>query len=214
MVFRLIAPAVALMATVALTLPALAQATQPASGGGMTFDFEDPKGVNAVSFMLISEIEPIVGMGSGISGEVDYDPTDPASIRGSISLSAEGLQCSNPSMTQAMRGADWLGVSDHPLVTFEFVSAEVMQQEGDAAVLRVTGELTLAGQTQEMPLMLQVTHLPGMADDRGGAESGDLLKLETVLDVDRADFGIKPDMDGQKVAETVRVIIPIIGYSK
>jgi len=214
MLFRLFAPAVALMAATALTAPAFAQATQPASSGGMTFDFKDPKGVNAVSFMLISEIEPIVGMGSGISGEVTYDPADPASISGSISLSAEGLQTSNPTMASHMRGAEWLGVADHPLVTFEFVSAEVLQQDGDAAVLRVMGELSLAGQTQEMPLMIQATYLPDMASERGGAESGDLLKLETVMDVDRTTFGIKPDMGGQKVAETVRVIIPIVGYSQ
>jgi polyisoprenoid-binding protein YceI len=197
------------------TAPAVAQDDAAASDGATTFDFQDPKGVNGVVFVLESELEPIVGIGGGITGEVDYDPADPSAIRGAISLSAEGLQTSNARMADVMHGADWLGVSDHPLVTFEFVSAEVTQRYDDGAVgMDVQGELTLVGKTMDITVPMTVMHLPGKAKERGGADAGDLLRIAATMTIDRTDFGIKPDMDGSVVAENVMIRIPIVGYSK
>lgn len=196
---------------VAVALPFGASAAAEA----ITFDFKDPKGVNGVSFVLDSKLEPIVGFGGGIAGTVSYDPADPASISGTITLSAEGLATSNRRMTQVMKGAEWLGISDHPIVTFALKSAEVAESDVDGAVkLEVTGDLTLAGITKEISVPVMATYLADMAKARGGAEAGDLLVLRSTMVIDRTDFGIKPGMGGDVVAETVVIEIPIAGYSK
>ncbi|MEO0588563.1 MAG: YceI family protein [Planctomycetota bacterium] len=201
------------LASLALAAVALPLAS-PAAAEAVTFDFKDPKGVNAVSFVVDSKLEPIVGMGSGIAGEVTFDPDNPAAITGTITLSAEGLDTSNRRMTSVMQGADWLGISDHPIVTFAMKSAEVTGTVEDATELHVTGDLTLVGITREVTVPVVVTHLPDMAKARGGAESGDLLVLRSTMVVDRTAFGIKPDMGPDVVGEMIEIDIPIVGYSK
>ncbi|MEM0914887.1 MAG: YceI family protein [Planctomycetota bacterium] len=208
---RALAPVLAPVLAAGLALPLGASAVAEA----ITFDFKDPKGVNGVVFVLDSKLEPIVGHGSGIAGEVTYDPADPAAIAGTITLSAEGLSTSNDRMTQVMHTADWLGVSDVPLVTFTMKSAEVAESDVDGAVkLDVTGDLSLAGMTKAISVPVYATLLEDMAKNRGGADSGHLLALRSTMVIDRTDFGIKPDMGGDVVAETVVIEIPIVGYSK
>ena len=43
-------------------------------GDDQEFDFKDSKRVNSLSFFLDSELEPIMGVASGISGKISYDP--------------------------------------------------------------------------------------------------------------------------------------------
>jgi len=204
----------------AQTKPATQPATQPSSEGeastasGMTFSFKDPKGVNAIGFFVDSELEPILGIGGGVGGTVNYDPEDPDSFIGKITLSAKDLQVNNPGMTNAMHGAEWLGVADHPVVTFTFDSAHVRNQSDESVVLHAHGSLTLAGTTKPMEVTIAVTHIPDGAKERGGAEDGDLLLLRSNFVVNREDFGIKQGMDDSKVGKEVMIIAAIAGYEQ
>ncbi len=187
----------------------------PAAAESMTFDFKDPKGVNAIGFFVDSELEPIMGVGSGVSGTITYDPEDPSSFAGSISLSAENLNASNPRMTEVMQGADWLGIAEHAKVTFTFNNvSEVTMNEDGKAQLKVDGELSLVGMTKPMSVMIQADHIPDGAAKRGGAKEGDLLVLRSMFRVNRTDFGIKEDMGGDKVGEEIGIVVAIVGYSK
>jgi polyisoprenoid-binding protein YceI len=194
--------------TTALGLPLLASA-QP-----MTFNFADPKGVNGVLFKLDSQLEPIVGMATGLSGTITYDPADPTSFKGELSLPADQVVCSNPKMTAVLHGAEWINIGEHPLVTFTFDTVKEVEKEHGGLELEVAGSLTVAGQTLPMTVEVEVEYLQDAAKDRGAAQSGDLLVLRSDFSVERKAFGIKPDMGPSVVAHDIEIDVAVVGYSQ
>ncbi len=199
-----------------------ASTPSPAAAEEMTFDFADPKGVNGITFVLDSQLEPFVGTGGGITGEVTYDPEAPESFAGSISVATGELKLISDRMTNVMLGADWLNADSNQQITVEFTGAEAIEASDDAeagedadagARLMVKGVLKYGSLSLEKDFEIHATYIPNGGTERGGG-SGDLLVLRSEFTVSRYDLGIKPDMGTDKVSEEVWVIVPIAGYSK
>ncbi len=190
-------------------------AAQMNGDAAMTYDFKDPKGVNGIVFVMDSQIEPIVGMANGVGGELSYDPADPKATRGTLTLDAQSLQTSNPTMTEHLHGAEWLNVQAHPTITYtiEKVTKVAEHQDGSHA-LAVDGTLSLTGVKLAKSIEIHATPVPGAAERRGGGKHGDLLVLRTTFDVSRKDFQIKPDLTAEKVGPSIKIIAHITGYQK
>lgn len=188
----------------------------PAMADTQTFDFNDPKGVNAIVFVMDSEIEPIMGMASGIGGTIEYDKDDPSSFTGTITIDAKKLRTSNPTMASHLHSADWMNVSENPTISFEFSNAEVINADGEEgeAGLNVEGKLTVAGMTIDKQVSVLATVQEDAAAKRGQAESGDLLVLRSTFTVNRKDFGLKPDMGTEKVGPEITILVAIVGYEQ
>lgn len=179
------------------------------------FDFKDPKGVNGIVFVLDSKLEPITGMVGGISGTVSYDSADPASLSGQISVDLAEVSLINSTMTEHLKGNDWLDISGKFLATMTF--DKVLSHEADeeqSEMLEVEGTMSFGEINLPMTVMIDVTYLPDAAEERGMAKSGDLLVLRSMFNVSRLDLGINPEMDTDKVGEKITVMVPIVGYSK
>lgn len=206
--------------------------TGTSAAESVTYDFADPKGVNGVMFVLDSEVEPFVGIGGGITGEVTYDPDAPAEFSGAISLDATTLQLVSGRMTDVMYGADWLNVEERPAITATFNSVESVDIviEGGEAVQVADNELELPeGATASVDALIvngtltfgpfsidkQFVIEPTVIEDGGttrGAGSGDLLVLRSTFTVDRFDLGIE-NPGVEKVARAITVTVPIAGYA-
>ncbi|MEM8783429.1 MAG: YceI family protein [Planctomycetota bacterium] len=185
-----------------------------------TYDFADPKGVNGVMFVLDSELEPFVGIGGGIAGEVTYDPADPSSFGGSISLDARTLQLVSQGMTDVMFNADWLNVEDRATITVTFHDvAEVGvaphdHHEGEhehQTVLTVNGTITFGAISIDKQFQIEPTFVEDGATNRGAGQ-GDLLVLRSKFTVNRFDLGI--ENPAGVVAPEIHVTVPIVGYEK
>jgi polyisoprenoid-binding protein YceI len=184
-------------------------AAAPASAA--EFDFKDPKGVNSMSFLLDSQVEPIRGFTAGISGKVSFDPDKPEAATGSIAVAADTIQTPNKRMNEVLHSGDWLDVGSHPEVTFEFKRVENAKREGDQFSMTVVGDFTCKGVTKELSIPVGATLLRDRLGDRLNGVSGDLLVLRTRFTIQRSDFDIKRDYGPVVVAEEIQISAQIVG---
>ena len=187
----------------------------PVLAAAKEFDFKDPKGVNAISFVLDSLLEPIMGLASGITGKVSFDPEHPESMTGGITIAADSLHIENQGMEKTLYGADWIDVENHPELSFVFREVKVVKQtQGGAIEMEVSGDFTLKGVTKRMTIPVRATYLEGRLKDRLHRGSGDLLVLRAQFSVNRRDFNIKPDSGPEVVAEEIEIRASIVGHAK
>jgi len=178
------------------------------------FDFKDPKGVNSISFLLDSVLEPIAGLASGISGKVEFDPERPQDTKGKIVVDAASLYTPNQGMTKTLHAEDWLNVEENKEITFELERAkEVEEDENGGKKMTVYGELICNGISKKIKVPVSVTYLPGRLPDRLRGTEGDVLVLRSKFVVQRKDFGIKREYGNDVVAEDIQVTVAIAGFA-
>ena len=176
-------------------------------------DFKDPKGVNNVQFKLDAPLESITGTGTGISGNVSFDPAAPDAISGRIVLDAASLTVGNPIMGEHLRSADWLDVAKYPTITFEAGRVANVRTKGAQIQADVTGMLIVKGVAKEVTVPVTFTHLPDKLGARLGDAKiqGDLLVLRASFEINRSDFSIMAGQATDKVAETIQLSLSIAG---
>lgn len=178
----------------------------------LTFDFKDPKGVNAIQFSLDSLLEPIAGTASGITGTVTFDPAAPAATSGTIIVAADSLVVPNNSMTEHMHGAGWIDVASHPTITFAIKNLTDVTPAGRGLKATAHGTFTLKGVSKDLAVPVTVTHLPDALGARTRPENkGDLLVVRGEFVIDRGEFGIKPGENEDKVASEIKLSLAIVG---
>lgn len=178
-----------------------------------TFDFKDPKGVNNVQFKLDAPLESITGTATGISGTVDFDPSEPEKTRGQIVLKAASLTVGNPVMAEHLQGEQWIDVAKFPSLVFEAQGAKNVRSQGNQIHADISGKLTVRGVTRDITVPVSFTYL---ADKLGARVNdpkvkGDLLVLRANFEIKRSDFGIKPGEMTDKVADTIHLSLSIAG---
>jgi len=176
------------------------------------FDFQDPKGINNVSFLLDAPLESISGNAKGVSGTVSFDPKNPDTVSGTITIQASTLTATNNKLQEHMLGDGWLDAASHPEITFATKSLSKVEASKDGFTAHVTGDFTLKGITKELTVPVTFTYLPDMLGKRSnGAMEGDLLVLRSTFTINRSDFGIKPGQNTEKVAEAIELRLAIAG---
>jgi polyisoprenoid-binding protein YceI len=194
----------------AAALVATALVSQAAS---RSFDFKDPKGVNNVQFKLDAPLESITGTATGISGRVDFDPANPESTKGRITLAANSLTVGNPMMADHLRSDKWLDVAKHPAIVFEAVALQNIRPQGAQLVGEIRGMLTVKGITKDVTVPVSLTYLADKLGARLGDPKvqGDLLVLRANFSINRSDYGIQAGEFTDKVAETIDLSLSIAG---
>ena len=177
-----------------------------------TYDFEDPKGINNVSFLLDAPLESISGNAKGVSGIVTYDSANPNAVSGTITIETGSLTATNNKLQEHMLGKGWLDAASHPSITFVAKSISKIEKLKDGFKAQLTGDFTLKGVARELTVPVTFTYLPDMLGKRSnGAMEGDLLVLRSTFTINRSDYGIKPDQNLDKVAEEIELRLAIAG---
>lgn len=176
-----------------------------------TFDFKDPKGVNNIVFQLDAPLESINGTATGISGNVVFDPANPASLTGKLNITASSLHVGNPMMKEHMHGEMWLDVAKHPEITFEVTKVEDAKTADNVTTAKVTGKLTIKGVTQTVTTPVKLTYLKDKLKARGGNKEGDLLVLRATFPIKRSDFNINKGNGEDKVSNEIQLTLSLAG---
>lgn len=198
-----------------LAMVAAMAAVAGAAADSKAYNYRDPKGVNAMYFLLDSPLEPIMGLARGISGEVTFDPADAKATRGQIVVDSETVQTSNEKMTEHLHSGQWIDVDKNPEIKFVIGAVKSAEKTGEHDwKLELAGDFTLNGTTRPMVIPVEVTHVAGGAAKRMRGASGDLLVLRAKFTINRSEFGIKPGEHTEAVAEEIQITAPIVGMSK
>ncbi|MDI1251311.1 MAG: YceI family protein [Lacunisphaera sp.] len=193
-------------------LLALALATS-LTAAPLSFDFKDPKGVNAIQFHLDSLLEPISGTASGVIGTVAFDPANPAATAGKITVATKSLVVSNATMTEHLQSPMWLDVAANPEIVFELTSLANVATTGNTTSATASGKFSLKGVTKEISVPVKLTHLAGAYGKRLNKPElgGDLLVIRGEFTINRGDYGIQPGKNEDKVNPEVKLILAIVG---
>ncbi len=179
----------------------------------ISFDFKDPKGVNGIQFSLDSVLEPISGTAGGISGQVTFDPTNPGATRGKIVAATKSLVVPNATMTEHLLSDNWLNAAAHPEITFELTKLDGAKTANNVTTATATGKFTLKGVTKEIKVPVKLTYLPDAFGKRINKPEvkGDLLVVRGEFAILRADFGIQPGKNEDKVNPEIKLTLAIVG---
>jgi len=189
-----------------------AGSTTAARGAAKDYDFKDPKGVNAIVFVLDSTLEPIVGVADGIAGTVSFDPKNPEATTGTITLATRSIHTANRGMKNKIQASDWLDGKRYPTISVAFKKILKTKSLAPNAVrLDTIADVTIKGITKEIALSVTATHMPGKLSSRLHGASGDLLVLRSNFKIKRKDFNVKPDMGNDAVAEEIELRVSIVG---
>lgn len=183
------------------------------SAAPQTFDFKDPKGVNAIQFHLDSVLEPISGTAGGVTGSVTFDPANPAATAGKIVVATNSLTVSNAMMTDHLRGDNWLNAPANPEIVFELTKLENVKTTGNDTTATAKGKFTLKGVTKEIAVPVKLTYLAGAFGKRINKPEvgGDLLVIRGEFTILRGDYGIQPGKNEDKVNPEIKLSLAIVG---
>jgi len=183
------------------------------SAAPQSFDFKDPKGVNAIQFHLDSVLEPISGTAGGVTGTVSFDPANPAATSGKIVVATSSLTVSNAMMTDHLRGDQWLDAAKNPEITFELIKLENVKTSGNDTTATATGKFTLKGVTKDISVPVKLTYLAGAYGKRLNKPElgGDLLVIRGEFTLLRGDYGIQPGKNEDKVNPEIKLSLAIVG---
>ncbi len=183
------------------------------SAAPQSFDFKDPKGVNAITFNLDAVVEPISGTANGVTGTVSFDPKDPASITGKITVATSSLATTNSTMTQHLHSDKWLDAAKHPEITFEIAKLDNVKTTGNVTSADASGKLTVKGVTKDVKVPVKITYLEDALGKRLPKAKGDLLVVRGNFKITRNDFQIQAGQNEDKVSNEIDITIPIVGAS-
>ncbi len=180
--------------------------------GPVTFDFKDPKGVNSISFILDSPLEPIQGLASGVEGTVTVDPEHIEKAAGRIAVPVARITFANPRMAETLQTEPWLNATEYPMISFELKEVTGIESTGENKWrLQVKGDFQIRGVTRELSTPVEIVYLPGRLTERVKGTEGDLMVLRTSFSIQRTDYGIQPDLGFTTVANDIEVQVAIVG---
>ena len=143
-------------------------------------------------------ISTVRGAFTKVSGNVQYDPADPAATSIDVTIDAASVDTRVEMRDNDLRSPNFFDAAKYPSLTFKSKRVEAAWK----ARLKVTGDLTIHGVTKTVVLDVEGPSDP-VRDPRGNLHMG----ASATTKVNRQDFGVSgvPVMVGDDVSITIDV---------
>lgn len=141
------------------------------------------------------------GMFEQVAGEYAIDLENPSASTLDVAVMTESVDSNNEGRDKHLRGADFFSAKEFPEIRFV---GKTFEAAGENKI-KVTGDLTLRGVTQEETATLE--WLGGREDPRGGFRSG----WEATLEIDRSEYGVSYGVDNGALGDTTTIVVAITG---
>jgi polyisoprenoid-binding protein YceI len=200
---------------VILSSELFAQSFKVQTKGAQTFNFQDSRGRNQVTFFSKAPLEDITGTANDISGTVSFDITNfVKTLKGKIVVKVASMKSGIELRDTHLKGTNWLDEKKYPEISFEIKSIEGVKQIADNKLeFNAKGDFTLHGVTKEISANVEATYLDESEQTKKRAP-GDLFGIRASFKVKLSDFDIDNAIIGNKVAEDIEVSVNIVGSNK
>lgn len=180
----------------------------------MKFDFRP------LATLCKVEVNLSTGFGSGsirgtfgqMTGKLDFYPEAPEKTNGKILLSSRSLRFGYPKVAYDGHTTDWLNSSVYPTISFELEKLVNFAWHGKELRSEALGFLQIKGIKKLIQFPLSAHYLREQRRKYEG-KTGDLLRLDGMLEIDRSEFGLSPGKLTNTIEETITIRISITGAS-
>lgn len=162
----------------------------------------DPVHSNVLFRVKHMDVGYFFGHFTGESGTVTFDEDNPENSSIKLTVTTDSVETFNKKRNDHLKSPDFFNAKQFPEMSFESTSWEKM----DDGLYKVTGDLTLHGQTKEVSTVVQMTG--SGTDGQGNFRRGFL----TTFNIKRSDFGI--DFMPKVISDRVKLIITVQGVMK
>jgi polyisoprenoid-binding protein YceI len=154
----------------------------------------------AVKHLMISTVR---GRFAGVSGTVEFDPSDLSTGQARISIDTASIDTRDEKRDAHLKSADFFDVASFPVITF--VSRRAQAVKGER--FQLVGDLTIKDVTREVVLDVESNGL--QADPWGGQRAGFSARVA----INRKDFGlgwnVALEAGGVLVGEEVKITLDV-----
>jgi len=130
-----------------------------------------------IRHMMITNVR---GSFSGLQGTVVYDPENHSTSSADVTIDTNTLSTGDPTRDGHVKSAEFLEVEKYPTITFESKS---VTKTGDG--LKVTGDLTIHGETREVTL-----NVDGPSEEQKDPWGNLRIGASATTKIKRSDFGL------------------------
>lgn len=177
-----------------------------------TFDFgrANLAPQQVITFESNTSLEDMVGRTNKVTGFISGDVAK-RNGSGKISVDLASLNSGIDLRDQHMRSEGWLNVAKYPNATFETTAVKFKGGNN----FDVTGKFSLHGVTKTIKTTATIKYMPESEITKRNRFNGDVIQVKTKFDIKLSDYGVKiPDMAKDKVSNTIKIAISVVGTTK
>lgn len=140
-----------------------------------------------------------IGRFNDTSGSIVWDDADPTKSTVEVVVKVDSIDTANADRDKHLKSEDFFAAKQYPKITFKSTKVE---KDGDN--FKVTGDLTLHGQTKPVTAHFAIT-----GKGRNEKYKLDLIGAEATFKIKRTDFGMDKMVGNEGVGDEVDLIIGI-----